>query len=218
VIRRLMTAAALSDSMSVKLERWIWQTVLVVALIHVGSVLYVRFGLPDFAPRKSEITIELSATVPGGGGSGVRQAVAPTPPPVNASKSKEREELSTKRSAPTPQTTQPTPGAPAQSADSAAGAPTTDADYKAAYLNNPKPPYPTMAFQLRIEGTVRLKALVLPDGSCGDVLLAQSSGNELLDQSALNTVAKWKFVPAKSQGKDVSQWVSIPISFALKRR
>jgi len=75
-----------------------------------------------------------------------------------------------------------------------------------------------MAFQLRIEGTVRLKALVLPDGSCGDVLLAQSSGNELLDQSALNTVAKWKFVPAKSQGKDVSQWVSIPISFALKRR
>lgn len=203
--------------MSVKVERRIWQTVLIVTLIHLGSVLFIGFGLPDFAPRKSEITIELGAA-PGGGGTGVRQAVSTTPPPPKkASQSKERDELSNKRAAPTPQTTQLTPSAPPQSADTAAGAPTTDADYKAAYLNNPKPPYPAMAFQLRIEGTVRLKALVLPDGSCGDVLLAQSSGNELLDQSAMNTVAKWKFVPAKAQGKDISQWVSIPIKFSVKR-
>jgi protein TonB len=202
--------------MSGQVDRRIWQTILIVSLIHIGSVLFFRFGLPDFAPRKSEITIELGAA-PGGGGAGARQAIAPRTPPVKATQSKEQDELSTKRAAPTQQTTQPTPSAPNQTADSAAGAPSTDADYKAAYLNNPKPPYPPMAFQLRIEGTVRLKALVLPDGSCGEVLLAQSSGNELLDQSAMNTVAKWKFVPAKSQGKDVSQWVSIPIKFSVKR-
>jgi protein TonB len=63
-----------------------------------------------------------------------------------------------------------------------------------------------------------LKALVNPDGSCGEVLLAKSSGNEFLDKSALNTVAQWKFTPAQSQGKDVAQWVSIPITFSIKRR
>ena len=93
-----------------------------------------------------------------------------------------------------------------------------DADYKAAFLNNPKPPYPPLVFQMRIEGTVLLKALVLPDGTCGEVVLARSSGNELLDKSALTTVAQWKFTPAKTRGKETSQWVGIPITFSLKRR
>lgn len=97
-------------------------------------------------------------------------------------------------------------------------APASDADYKAAYLNNPKPPYPSVAFKMRIEGTVKLMALVMPDGSCEQVKLLKSSGSDLLDQSALATVARWKFVPATSQGKTVEQWVSIPITFSIKPR
>ena len=93
-----------------------------------------------------------------------------------------------------------------------------DADYKAAYLRNPKPPYPPMALRMRIEGTVTLRVLVREDGSSGRIVLSQSSGNDSLDQSALQTVAKWKFSPAKSQGQSVAQWVSIPIHFSLKRR
>ena len=93
-----------------------------------------------------------------------------------------------------------------------------DADYKAAYLHNPKPPYPARALKMRIEGTVVLRVLVLEDGATGKIVLNKSSGNDSLDQSALATVAQWKFTPAQSQGKKIAQWVSIPIHFSLKRR
>ena len=93
-----------------------------------------------------------------------------------------------------------------------------DADYKAAYLRNPKPPYPALALKMRIEGTVTLRVLVLEDGTSGKVVLSKSSGNDSLDKSALETVAKWKFTPAKSQGKQIAQWVNIPIHFSMKRR
>ena len=93
-----------------------------------------------------------------------------------------------------------------------------DADYKATYLRNPKPPYPPLALRMRIEGTVTLRVLVLEDGSSGKIILSKSSGNDALDQSALETVAKWKFSPAKTQGKNIAQWVSIPINFSIKRR
>lgn len=195
-----------------------WRIVLFVVLIHLGLVALFNWGFPDlFKARPSEITIELGGTISGGGGKGERAMAPPAPQaPQKVPKSKEQDELATRQAVETPKSVVAAPAATADSA--AAGAPTVDADYKAAYLNNPKPPYPPMAFQLRIEGTVMLKAHVQPDGSCGEVLLARSSGNELLDRSAMNTVVQWKFVPAKSQGKDIAQWVSIPITFSIKRR
>ena len=197
-----------------------WRIVLIVSLIHLGAVVIFKWGFPDLSkPTRSEITIELGGAVSGGGGTGVRTIAPPPPPPQNLPKSKTQDDLATKQAVNTPKSTPAAaPAAPAVADSAAPGAPTVDADYKAAYLNNPKPPYPPMAFQLRIEGTVKLKAHVQPDGSCGEVLLAQSSGNELLDRSAMNTVAQWKFVPAKAQGKDIAQWVSIPITFSIKRR
>lgn len=197
-----------------------WRIVLFVVLIHLGLVALFNWGFPDlFKARPSEITIELGGTISGGGGKGERAMAPPAPQaPQKVPKSKVEDELATKRAVDTPSKSDAATPAPATADSAAAGVPTVDADYKAAYLNNPKPPYPPMAFQLRIEGTVMLKAHVQPDGSCGEVLLARSSGNELLDRSAMNTVAQWKFVPAKSQGKDIAQWVSIPITFSIKRR
>lgn len=199
----------------------IWIVVLIVALLHLSGALVLKYGLSAWFPKRvSEITIELGGTVlRGDGGKGVQQAApAAMPSPVKA---KVTDDLARQRPDET-LTRKPSAAANAVAESSAAAgvqaAPTIDADYKAAYLNNPKPPYPALAFQMRIEGTVRLKALVAPDGSCTEVLLAQSSGNAELDRSALTTVAQWKFTPAKSQGKDVAQWVSIPITFAIKRR
>lgn len=214
-----MTLAVQSNVMNRELATRSWQVVAAVALLHVLFVFYVKYGLPDLFPKRvSEITIELGGNVlRGDGGEGARQAASA---PVAPQKDAASEDGMLKRHSTTPAKPAAAPSAASESS-SAAGvdaAPTTDADYKAAYLNNPKPPYPSVAFQMRIEGTVMLKALVQPDGSCGEVLLAKSSGNSLLDDSALRTVAQWKFVPAKSQGKDISQWVSIPITFALKRR
>jgi protein TonB len=57
---------------------------------------------------------------------------------------------------------------------------------------------------------------VLPTGEVDEVQLARTSGFDSLDDSALNTVKKWKFVPAKQNGKIVDQWVKVPIRFGLK--
>ena len=201
------------------IERRAWLVVLVVVVLHVISVALFRYGLPAWQTKRvSEITIELGAALPRGeGGDGARHLAQSVREPVQK-KSAVQDENATKNTVEKPkQQAEPTPSA-SSAAAGVESAPTVDADYKAAYLNNPKPPYPPVAFQMRIEGTVTLKVLVLPDGQAGEVLLGRSSGNSLLDQSALNTVAQWKFVPAKSQGKDISQWVSIPITFSLKRR
>lgn len=216
-----MKTVASSNSSAV-FSGHVWWIVGAVTLLHFASATALRLGLSDnWKPRQSEITIQLGGTVlRGDGGEELRGKGSVTSRAIpaktltsdDAAQRQVSERNNTKVLAPTAASTESSAAAGVQAA------PSVDADYKAAYLNNPKPPYPALAFQMRIEGTVRLKALVLPDGSCGEVLLAESSGNELLDRSAMNTVRQWKFVPAKSQGKDVSQWVSIPITFALKRR
>ncbi len=93
---------------------------------------------------------------------------------------------------------------------------TAEPDYKAAYLNNPRPPYPRNAHRFGIEGTVVLQAEVNEDGVPLQVRVFQSSGNDLLDESALNTVSKWRFSPARKDGVIVRAFVKIPITFSLK--
>ncbi len=92
----------------------------------------------------------------------------------------------------------------------------SEPDFKAAYLNNPKPPYPKMAIRQQIQGTVTLLVRVLPDGSPGDIRIDQSSGNSLLDDSALKTVKSWRFVPAQQGGLPVTAEVKVPIIFSLQ--
>lgn len=207
------------DSGAMLSPRQIWSVVLTIALLHLIFVLIARHGLPSFERKKiSEITVELSPALPRGqGGDAAATMPKPVVRPPSQVKAPVQDENAVrpsqaKSSVVAQSVSQPTVAAGSDSA------PTVDASYKAAYLNNPKPPYPSAAFKMRIEGTVVIKALVKPDGSCGEVLLGRSSGNDLLDRSALDTVALWKFTPAKSQGKEVSQWVSIPITFSVKRR
>jgi protein TonB len=59
---------------------------------------------------------------------------------------------------------------------------------------------------------------VLSDGKAGRVGIESSSGHELLDGSALETVKKWQFAPARKDGVIVTQVVRIPITFNLKSR
>ncbi len=93
---------------------------------------------------------------------------------------------------------------------------TAEPDYKAAYLNNPRPPYPRNAHRFGIEGTVVLQAEVNEDGVPLQVRIFQSSGNDLLDESALSTVSKWRFSPARKDGVMVRAFVKIPITFSLR--
>jgi protein TonB len=93
--------------------------------------------------------------------------------------------------------------------------PLVEARYDVAAFHNPKPPYPLAARRLGLEGRVLLTAHVRADGRCGNVRLRASSGHELLDDAALDTVRRWRFLPARRGDAAVDSWVEIPISFRL---
>jgi protein TonB len=181
-----------------------------------GTTLFGLFGLPEFNFKKRpDITIDLSVLAPSSGAN--TDSIAK--PSAAPSKAKEK---------PLPKDKDGTVNKPpvetteiASSVNSVAGpanAQTVDADYKAAYLRNPKPPYPPLAVKMRLEGKVVLLAEVLPGGKAGRVSLETSSGHDILDQSALQTVKQWQFTPARKDGVVLAQVVRIPINFNLKSR
>ncbi len=193
-----------------------------VFAIHALLFAIFKFGLPDFKfTKRPDITIEIGAAPPAS--SGPVNQTRPTPAPVQKEAPKEKTPPPSKdKDAPAIPVPAQAPQSSAQPAAPSSGgvasAPTADADYKAAYLQNPKPPYPPLAFRARIEGKVVLIAEVQPDGRAGQVRILESSGNEMLDQSALTTVRQWKFTPARKDGVIITQAVRIPITFSLKNR
>ena len=85
------------------------------------------------------------------------------------------------------------------------------------YLNNPRPPYPSLSRRQGEQGIVRLNILVNPDGSVARLDLLKSSGYPRLDRSAMETVqSSWKFEPARQGDTPVSAWVIVPIQFTLR--
>ena len=83
------------------------------------------------------------------------------------------------------------------------------------YGRNPLPVYPSLARKMGHEGVVLLAAEILSDGRVGQLVVKKSSGFPTLDQSALDAVKRWKFIPAKWMGKAVSAWVDVPVKFRL---
>lgn len=80
---------------------------------------------------------------------------------------------------------------------------------------NAKPIYPEICRQAGIEGTTVVKMLINIDGSVIDVKILKSSGNQLLDQSAITAARKSTFTPAKQRDRLVRVWVSRPVRFKL---
>jgi protein TonB len=89
--------------------------------------------------------------------------------------------------------------------------------FDAAYLNNPKPPYPPLARRMGEEGKATLRVLVTPDGLPERIELAESAGSPRLDEAALEAVKHWRFVPARQGETAVAAWVRVPIAFLLEK-
>lgn len=87
---------------------------------------------------------------------------------------------------------------------------------KPGYLKNPPPPYPAEAIRKSQEGLVMLSVWVSRSGTVQKAEISQSSGFAVLDQSALKTVKKWKFNPARSGALAVESQVNIPVRFRLE--
>lgn len=123
-------------------------------------------------------------------------------------------------STPVPEVRQPLPpiqeAAPAPPAAPAPQAPITPPSFNAAYLDNPPPAYPALARRSGEQGRVLLRVLVNAAGGADTVELRTSSGSPRLDHAALDTVKRWRFVPARQGDLPVAAWVLVPINFTLE--
>ena len=106
----------------------------------------------------------------------------------------------------------PAAGPPLASAGLSVELPSSDAQY----LQNPKPTYPPTSRRLGEQGTVLVQVLIGVDGNAQKAEIKKSSGFLRLDQAALATVLKWRYVPGKRAGVAEAMWFTVPISFALE--
>lgn len=77
------------------------------------------------------------------------------------------------------------------------------------------PRYPESARRAGVQGTAVLRVRVLADGTVGELLIEQSSGNSDLDAAAVEAVRRWRFEAARRGGAPVAVWVLIPFRFTL---
>lgn len=116
-----------------------------------------------------------------------------------------------------PPSTATSSSAASSSSQSSNSAPTfTEANYRANYAHNPKPEYPAVARSRGWQGKVLLRVKVSADGLSDDVSVEQSSGHDMLDESAVEAVKKWRFIPAKRGDTPVASSVIVPIDFKLR--
>jgi protein TonB len=115
-----------------------------------------------------------------------------------------------------PATSPPARPAPAAAPLVAAPVATTPPSFDAAYLDNPAPAYPPLARRTGEQGRVVLRVLVTAQGTAEAMELRSSSGYARLDNAALETVKRWRFVPARQGEVAVAAWVLVPIVFTLE--
>ena len=66
------------------------------------------------------------------------------------------------------------------------------------------------------EGTVALRALVLADGTVREVEVVVSSGSEVLDRTASDAVAHWRFAPAARDAIPIDAYVILRIRYVVR--
>jgi periplasmic protein TonB len=79
----------------------------------------------------------------------------------------------------------------------------------------PQPEYSEDGRKARAQGAVEMLVVVKADGSVEFRELTKRLGYGL-DQKAIEAVSKWKFEPAKKDGKSVAVFVSIIVNFTLR--
>jgi protein TonB len=80
-----------------------------------------------------------------------------------------------------------------------------------------KPRYTADAMRMRIQGTVIVECVVLPDGTVGDARIMRSLDARFgLDEEALVAAKQWRFRPGTLNGKPVPVVVSIELMFSVR--
>jgi len=79
-----------------------------------------------------------------------------------------------------------------------------------------RPPYPSRARHLGVQGTTLLHVLVSDTGRVAEVIVKQSAGHPDLDRAAADAVRRWRFEPARRGTDAVEMWVQLPFEFRLR--
>jgi protein TonB len=82
-------------------------------------------------------------------------------------------------------------------------------------VNQTRPVYPPLARQARIQGTVRLEAVINKEGFIEELTVV--SGHPLLIQAALDAVSKWQYQPTLLNGVPVEVITTIDVNFTMGR-
>jgi len=84
-------------------------------------------------------------------------------------------------------------------------------------IHETKPNYTGEAMRARIQGLVKLEAIVMPDGTVGDVRVVHSLDQQFgLDKEATRTLRQWRFKPGMRLGQPVPVLILVEISFTLR--
>lgn len=82
---------------------------------------------------------------------------------------------------------------------------------------NPAPPYPPAARAAGQQGIVTVRVKVDAAGRVSAASVQESSGYALLDESALRTVQRWVFHPARRNGRAVACVIDKPFEFFIRQ-
>jgi TonB family protein len=84
-------------------------------------------------------------------------------------------------------------------------------------LREVKPQYTADAMRAKIQGSVVLECVVLPDGTVGQVAVIKSLDPVFgLDQEAIKAARQWRFVAGRRLGQPVAVLVNIELTFTLR--
>lgn len=145
----------------------------------------------------------------------MQQSLAAAPVPSSAPATTQQAVLPAEAPLPAPDSApEATPPAAAEAATQPE--PIEPPRFNANYLDNPRPAYPSLSRRLGEEGRVLLRVEVDTGGRPANVVLHKSSGHLRLDEAAVETVLRWKFLPAHQGGQPVAAWVIVPIQFSLR--
>ena len=205
--------------------------------LHVGICLLPLGGSSQqkiaFAPGDAGVQVELIASDPAPAApepvAGVEEPAAETEPmpiaqiPLPEEKEEVVAEPEVKRPAPARKTASSKTVAhsevkPNESSSSGAARAGSATAQPAAQIYTTQPPYPQGARDSGVEGNVRLRVRVGPDGSARAVEIARSSGRSDFDSTSISTVRReWRFRPARTvSGAPIESTVTVAIHFNLR--
>ena len=85
-------------------------------------------------------------------------------------------------------------------------------------LKRKMPKYPPLAFRAKVQATVELMAVILPDGKVGDIRVTKGPGNPKLgfEAAAIEAVKEWQYTPVLLHGKPTAARFEVKVDFYLQ--